>query len=144
GSGGSTDTAAPEPSSVALASVGFLGLVTFARRRKTLVGPFLLGALVIGGGASKAFAISFITLDDDPAGAVGSTQVTGISGSNIVGTYFAASANHGFLYNGSTYTTLDDPLGTGGTIATGISGSNIVGFYVDSSDLYHGFLFNGS
>ena len=34
--------------------------------------------------------------------------------------------HHGFLYNGSTYTTLDNPLATGyGTNAYGISGNNV-------------------
>ena len=36
-----------------------------------------------------------------------------------------------FLYDGSTWTTLDDPLGVG-TFAYGIDGDNIVGFYADS------------
>ena len=34
----------------------------------------------------------------------------GIDGSNIVGAYQVSMINHGFLYNGPTYTTLDDPL----------------------------------
>ena len=47
---------------------------------------------------------------------------------------------HGFLYNisSSTYTTLDDPLGTDGTLPCGVSGSNIVGYYLDASGA-HGF-----
>jgi hypothetical protein len=54
---------------------------------------------------------------------------------------------HGFLYNGFSYTVLSDPLaGTGlfqGTIASGIDGNNVVGTYIDSSGATHGFLFNG-
>jgi hypothetical protein len=73
------------------------------------------------------------------------TEANGISGSNIVGTYYDASGNlHGFLFNGSTYTTLDDPLGVKGTQAWGISGTDIVGNYYDSSGESHGFLYNGS
>ena len=68
----------------------------------------------------------------------------GISGSNVVGTCDYDSPNAwGFLYNGSTYSTIADPLGSR-TEVTGISGSNIVGTYFDSSDFQDGFLFNGS
>ena len=69
----------------------------------------------------------------------------GISGNNVVGYYKDASNQiHGFLYNGSTYTTLDDPLGVGGTFAYGISGNNVVGYYLDASGDNYGFLYNGS
>ena len=43
-----------------------------------------------------------------------------------------------------TYTTLDNPAGTGGTYAYGISGNNIVGWYANSSGWQLGFLYNGS
>ena len=72
------------------------------------------------------------------------TVVYGISGNNIVGYYLDSSGNyHGFLYNGSTYTTLNDPLGSL-TVAIGVDGNNIVGYYEDSSGKYNGFLYNGS
>jgi hypothetical protein len=75
------------------------------------------------------------------------TFALGISGNKIVGYYTdSSSVSHGFLYNGSTYTTLDDPLATpglAGTFATGISGGNIVGSYGSSTGL-HGFIYNGS
>ena len=75
----------------------------------------------------------------------GGTFPSGISGGNIVGWYVDANGYaHGFLYNGSTYTTLDDPHGVGSTYAQGIDGSNIVGWYVDSNGHTHGFLYNGS
>ena len=56
----------------------------------------------------------------------------------------SSGQQNGFLYDGTTYATLDAPLGTNGTYAQGISGSCIVGYYEDSSDLDHGFLYNGS
>lgn len=75
------------------------------------------------------------------------TFVTGISGNNIVGYYYGANGEHGFLYNGSTFTTLADlelaTNATGGTWARGISGGNIVGYYADGN-LVRGFLYNGS
>lgn len=73
------------------------------------------------------------------------TAATGISGSNIVGVYWdSANYEHGFLYNGSTYTTIDDPLTLIDTEPLGISGSDIVGTYTDRSGNEHGFLYNGS
>jgi hypothetical protein len=47
---------------------------------------------------------------------------------------------HGYLFNGSTYTTVDDPLGAQGTSAAGISGNNIVGSYTGPLGVLHGFL----
>ena len=63
----------------------------------------------------------------------------------IVGLYFDSSgAEHGFSYNGSTYTPLNDPSGTNGTAAYGINDAGqIVGVYYDSSVTAHGFLYNG-
>ena len=72
---------------------------------------------------------------------IGGTVAKGVSGNNIVGSYLDSSGgSHGFLYNGTTYTTIDDPLGMGGTFLNGIDGSNIVGSYVDSSGQNHGFV----
>jgi hypothetical protein len=46
------------------------------------------------------------------------------------------------LYNGSSFTTLDDPDSVKSTYITGISGNTIVGYYTDSSGLYDGFVYN--
>jgi hypothetical protein len=86
----------------------------------------------------------------DPPSGASTTRWEGISGSNIVGWYWGAdNYPHGFLYNGSSYTTLVIPNGTidangseGNAIA--IDGGNIVGAYVDGSGNVHGFLYNGS
>src|SRR5437016_3376589 len=62
----------------------------------------------------------------------------------IVGAYSDGSVNHGFTYDGSTYTTLDDPLGTNGTQLLGINNlGQIVGSYIDASGHSHGFLYSG-
>jgi probable HAF family extracellular repeat protein len=51
---------------------------------------------------------TYTTLDDPLA--AGQTLATGISSSGlIVGYYHDASGNHGFLYSGGTYTTINDP-----------------------------------
>jgi hypothetical protein len=65
----------------------------------------------------------------------------GIDGSNIVGGYIDASGGqHGFLYDGITWTTLDMP-GASWTVARGIDGSSIVGDYYDTSGWQHGFIY---
>jgi hypothetical protein len=69
-------------------------------------------------------------------GATGETIAQGISGNNIVGQYWDNSGEHGFLYNGTSWTTLDYP-GAINTYALGISGNNIVGWSSDG----HGFLY---
>jgi hypothetical protein len=66
----------------------------------------------------------------------GATYAQGVSGSNVVGYYYKSSVGstgmvstkiHGFLYNGSSYTTLDHPSADF-TQAEGISGRNVVGY----------------
>ena len=54
-----------------------------------------------------------------------------MSGGNVVGVYGTSSygPSYGFLYNGTSYTTLDPP-GAVSSGAKGISGSNVVG-YID-------------
>ena len=100
----------------------------------------MLAALLCCLAASGPTKAGFTTLDAPSATA---TAATGISGNNIVGYYIDATGfGHGFLYNGSSYTTLDDPLATGVTAAYGISGNNIVGVYGDATTGFgHGFLY---
>jgi len=107
----------------------------------------LLVLLFLGTGGRSFAQYSFTTIDDPSAN--DGTVVTGISGNTIAGYYFASnganSSEYGFLYDGSNYTTLEDPLGiAGSTEVDGISGTNVVGYYISSSDnLQHGFLYSG-
>ncbi|MCK4658531.1 MAG: PEP-CTERM sorting domain-containing protein [Phycisphaerae bacterium] len=56
-----------------------------------------------------------------------------------MGQYYDADwGGHGFLYDGSSWTTLDYP-GAIYTHVYGIDGANIVGHYRDASGDYHGF-----
>jgi probable HAF family extracellular repeat protein len=60
----------------------------------------------------------------------------------IVGYYFddASGHQHGFLYSGGIYITLDDPSATNGTFAQGINNAGqIVGYYSNATGT-HGFL----
>jgi probable HAF family extracellular repeat protein len=59
----------------------------------------------------------------------------------IVGYYYdSLNDQHGFMYDGATYTTVDEPSGVSGTYATGINNrGEIVGYYLDGNKT-HGFL----
>jgi hypothetical protein len=73
--------------------------------------------------------------------ATGETIAQGISGNNIVGQYWDNSGEHGFLYNGTSWTTLSYP-GSVNTYAYGISGNNIVGNYNYGSGMpAHAFIY---
>src|SRR5579871_6571692 len=96
--------------------------VTCASKRLTV-----LALLFVGVGRVQADYLNF----DVPGGSF--TQVTGISGNNVVGTYNdGSSLTHGFLYNGSTFTTLSVP-GAINTIVNGVSGNAVVGNYYNST-----------
>jgi hypothetical protein len=76
-------------------------------------------------------------------GADGTTRISGIDGSNLVGSY----DHHGFVYNMTTqnWTTIDMPTAKS-TLVRGISGNIIVGEYSDSvfwGD-WHSFLYDGT
>jgi hypothetical protein len=74
----------------------------------------------------------------------GTTYATGVSGNSVVGWYLDSSMQtHGFLYNGSTYTTLDPP-GSVSSTALAVSGNNVVGTFTNASGVSTGFLYDGS
>jgi hypothetical protein len=84
-----------------------------------------LGLIFLFASIASVFAqsITFTTIDH-PLGAKG-TWVGGISGNNIVGSYKdAADATHGFVYNGSCYTTLDEPFASSASNYGGIGTMN--------------------
>jgi len=87
------------------------------------------------------FNRDIFTTIDDPLGIENSANGINSAG-QIVGQYLDSNLyDHGFLYSGGTYTTIDDPLATNGTVATGINNSGqIVGYYTDSNGTRHGFL----
>lgn len=72
------------------------------------------------------------------------TWAFGIESKNIVGRYNDNSGWHGFLYNGTTWSTLDMPgENIYYTDATGINGDNIVGYYENTYGV-HSFSCDGS
>jgi len=82
----------------------------------------------------------------DPLATLG-TEVDGISGSLVVGTYYDALGSHGYTYNGTTYTTIPEPSDPfhqpNSTHIVGVSGSTIVGVYTAINRPVP-FSFNGS
>jgi hypothetical protein len=73
-------------------------------------------------------------------GATTITELSGISGDNIVGTFYDEQY-HGFIYNGGDYTTLNYP-GAHWTFVKGIDGENIIGSYSDIHNNFYYFLYN--
>jgi len=112
---------------------------------KSVAAPTFLIAIALAAGAPPLRAQTWSSFNYP--GAI-NTQANGISGTSIVGDYyssFSPTIEHGYLYNGSTFTSFDDPLaGTfngQGTLATAIAANgNIVGYYIASSGVSHGFL----
>jgi probable HAF family extracellular repeat protein len=111
---------------------------------KTFAG--VVQALFLGGSAF-AGSFTFIALSDPNA--TGGTYSQGINSSGqIVGYYSDAAGEHGFSYNGSVYTALDNPNAVqqfGGTAAFGVNGSGqIVGTYWNGTGAELGFSYAGS
>jgi probable HAF family extracellular repeat protein len=85
---------------------------------------------------------TYTTLDNPLAATTHGTMPMGINNAGqIVGVYEDSSGiQHGFLYSGGFFTTIDDPSATGGTIPRGINDAGqIAGIFIDASGT-HGFL----
>lgn len=75
----------------------------------------------------------------DAPGEILRTDLRAIDGSNLVGFYRDLDGkDNGFIYNGTTWTTLNMP-GAGATRIFGIDGSHLVGYYSVSGT--HGFVY---
>jgi hypothetical protein len=111
-------------------------------------GTFLHGisdGTVVGAYSSfSAFSYSGGAFTPIDVSGANSTVAQGVYGATIIGDYVQSGTGlHGFSYNGTEVTTLDDPLATDGTAALGVYGTIIVGGYVDAEGS-HGFSYNGS
>lgn len=133
--GTSTYTALNDPSAVN-------GTLAYGTDGNNVVGYYNGNQALAHGFLYNITTTTYTTLND-PLG-VWATVATGISGNNIVGGYYGISGQMGFLYNGSSYTTLSNPSGT--TSVNGISGNFIVGYYnglsPNEQSTYYGFLYN--
>src|ERR1035441_1730163 len=102
----------------------------------------VLGLIIAIAGSSPASDYTTTTVEFPGSS---ETIVTGISGSNVIGNCDYG----GFIYDGSTFQTLDNPALSGMKL-TGISGGTIVGTYYGVSTnpavghLYRSFIYNGS
>ncbi len=99
------------------------------------------------GGWTYNVATGAYTTFAPPGATSGGVYATGVSGGNVVGYYYetggplSGTPSYGFLYNGTTYTTLAPP-GATDTYAEAISGGNVVGYYETSAGRDYGFLYN--
>src|ERR1017187_286375 len=100
----------------------------------------VLGLIIAIAGSSPASDYTTTTVEFPGSS---ETIVTGISDSNVIGNCDYG----GFIYDGSTFKTLDDPALSAMKL-TGISGGTIVGYYdgVDTNGavVYRSFIYNGS
>jgi hypothetical protein len=104
------------------------------------------GAQLPASAGASAITPTITTLDYP--GSTVSTAAYGIFGNDIVGDYQdSMGVYHGFLFNGSNWTSIDVPnvlvSGSPDPVAAtkiyGISGNTIVGEYLDANGVNHGF-----
>jgi probable HAF family extracellular repeat protein len=116
--------------------------------KRMLISGALMGSfLVFTSVAAHASTYNFTTLDVPNATFTYATDIN--NNGQVVGYFFnAANAeeNHGFVYNGSTYKTIDPPNSIPRTLPYGINDSGEVsGIYVDRiPNVQKGFVYNGS
>ena len=113
------------------------------RARRVLAGVLCVAwGLVTDRAGAVLYSVNLLE-QDEPQGYYGSS-VTGISGLIFVGQYSdTATSLHGYISDGKTFDTLDDPDGVT-TYPKDLSGNYIVGSYTDSSSVVHGFYFDGN
>jgi len=120
---------------------------TYGRGITNILSPTIVGYTSDAvQGTSHGFVynggVGYNDISPPQAGPTG-TLVLGIRGKVSVGEYKDAADNvHGFIFDGSNYSTLDDPLGTNGTYVAGFYAGKFVGGYYDTAD--HGYLYDGS
>ena len=142
---GSTFTSLTDPLAGSNHKYTIQGTAAYGISGNSIVGDYIDANDVYHGFIYNIETQAFTTLDDPSAAGSFGTVATGISGNNIVGIYYVSlggdeSAMHGFLYDGSAWTTIDDPNAVGATYVTGISGNTIVGYYWNANDNNEGFI----
>src|SRR5580658_3569808 len=117
--------------------------VTRQRGRALILLAFAIAAFCPGR-LLRADTFTFTTLSG-PDGSGAFAEGINDAG-DIVGDYSTSDGTSGFLYNGTTWTTLYDPSAGAGNLTNALSISSnglIAGYYFDGTE-DHGFLFNGS
>ena len=117
------------------------------RKLTTLIAIIIIGSLLLWG-TLNAHAVSYSFTDIDFPGA-GRTLLQDINDSGlIVGDFIDASGNsHGLLYNGTTFTRLDDFPGSSPTDRNHFYGINNAGTtvgFVEVPDGHRGFKYDGT
>jgi probable HAF family extracellular repeat protein len=119
------------------------------RLKKQLINSALVGGLLIIAPVIHADGYTYITANEPNA--LFETHASGINNSGqIVGSYLVSTSTTssyvGFLFSGSTYTTLLDPNSSmDGTFATGINNNGqVIGWYGSADWNANSFLYNGS
>jgi len=120
------------------------GTVVHGISGNTIVGTVVDANNILHGFVDSAGIYSIFDAPGAGQAAGKGTSITGIDGQNEVGLYTNSSGSFGFLYNGSQFTTISDPLAPTQSWATGISGTTVVGTCLDAHGSNHGFVFDGS
>jgi len=104
----------------------------------------IAGGYYAFGSSETAFYFKGITNHTLNVPGATASYVAGINAAgHMVGGFNDSKGPHGFLYDGTTFVTLDDPAASVyGTSALGINDAGlIVGTYYDINDVAHGFLY---
>jgi hypothetical protein len=108
-------------------------MTNWVGRYITYIGIFLL--------ISSGTCLAQVSILDIPGSM--NTVINGVDGSNLIGMYQDNMGYHGFVYNGGSYTTLNDPAAGASleTYAAGMFNNTIVGGYQDRNG-NHGFIYS--
>jgi len=107
-----------------------------------IVGYYIVSGTTTDHGYLKSGG-KFITIDVPFSGAVGTSAFMINNSGEIVGTWEDATTQHGFLLNGTTYTSFDYP-GAVSTAALNVNNNGVVvGAYTDATGVTHGFSLSG-
>ncbi len=80
-----------------------------------------------------------------PPAAYIASEANGTDGLNVVGDMWTSTGGYaGWLYNGSTFSTLNDPLASNNTQLSCVYGNLIGGQYTDAQGHQHGFVYDGT
>ena len=100
---------------------------------------FLITLICLCSVAAEAQTYDFMTLERPASEYISPYD---LSGNVIVGEFGDANVQHGFLYDGINWDTLDYPDAVR-TAAYGIDGETIVGYFMSPDDRIRGFLYDG-